>query len=75
MPTDISLVEVVRWMVVGMPYAFLVFLVVFLLLGAVLDFHWRKYGIGLIQAFKFRITYVAIGIILLGVMAVSLITS
>ena len=72
MPTDISLETATHWVIAVLPYAFIALLVVFLVLGGVLDFHWRRYGTGLIQTFKFRIAYVVCGVIFLGVMSVAL---
>ncbi len=72
MPLDLSGGQVMQWVFAATPYIFIFLLVVYLVLGGILDFHWRKYGTGLIQTFKFRIAYVALGIIFLGIMAFSL---
>jgi len=72
MPDNVFFATATHWLIAFLPYVFIGLLVVFIVLGGVLDFHWRKYGTGLIQTFKFRIGYVVAGVILFGVMSLAL---
>lgn len=61
------------WFWRSLPYIALLLLASYLLLGGVLDYHWRRYGVGIIKLFQLRAAYVAIGIVLFGVLFVSLV--
>lgn len=72
MPFDLSVDQVMQWFWRSLPYVSLLLLFFYLLLGGVLDYHWRRYGIGIVKLFQLRASYVAIGIVLFGVLFVSL---
>lgn len=64
--------DIVGWLMRAVPYAALLLLVTYLILGGVLDYHWRNYGVGIVNLFVLRVAYVSAGIILFGVLAVGL---
>lgn len=72
MSLDATFADLIGWMLGAMPYVFVVVLIAYLGLGLILDYHWGRYGVGLIQKFKFRLSYIVMGLILLGVMATTL---
>ncbi len=63
--------ELTSWLAAAAPYIYGFLIIAFLVLGGVLDYHWRQYGAGLIRLFQFRVLYLSVGIILIGVMTVA----
>lgn len=57
-----------------MPMVFTFFLIVFVILGLVLAYHWRKYAYNIGAAFLFQIFYWGIGGLLIAGMGTALIT-
>jgi hypothetical protein len=71
MSLDFSIDQLAGWLATGVPYMYGFLIVAFLVLGGILDYHWRQYGAGLIRLFQFRILYLSAGIIFIGVMTVA----
>ncbi len=65
--------QILGWIVASAPYVFLLLLIAYLILGGILDYHWRRYGVGIVKIFNLRMAYVGTGIILFGVLTVVLI--
>jgi hypothetical protein len=66
--------QMLGWVVASAPYLYLLLLIAYLILGGVLDYHWRRYGVGIVKIFNLRVAYVGTGIILFGVLTVALIS-
>ena len=64
--------QVGGWVLRAMPYAAGLLLFIYLLMGGILDYHWRRYGVGFLRLTYLRVAYVAAGIILFGVLFVAL---
>jgi hypothetical protein len=65
---DIFAGEVGPFVLGALPYILLAALVLFFVLGGILDYHWRTYGIGFLRLPIFRIIYVGLGALLLFIM-------
>jgi len=59
------------FIVQALPYILGFLFLVFIVVGAILDYHWRSYGVGLIRLFQFRFMYVAAGLVFLAAMFIS----
>ena len=64
--------EVGGWLLKSLPYVAGLLLFIYLLVGGILDYHWRRYGVGILRLTYLRVAYVAAGIILFGVLFVAL---
>lgn len=64
--------EVGQWLIRSLPWVTVVLVVIYLLVGGILDYHWRRYGVGILRLTTLRIAYVSTGIILFGVLFVAL---
>jgi hypothetical protein len=71
---DSIISQMPEWIVASAPYLFLLLLASYLILGGILDYHWRRYGVGIVRLLSLRIAYIVTGIILFGVLAVALIS-
>jgi hypothetical protein len=65
---DIFITETGRIMLASIPYVLLGFTIAFFVLGGILDYHWRTYGIGFLRLPIFRIVYSGVGLLLLFIM-------
>ncbi len=71
---DISSISFTGILVKAAPYLFWLTVVLCVVAGGILDYHWRTYGIGLIKLLEFRVSFVVGVIVLLGVMYLALIS-
>lgn len=65
---DVFITETGQFILAAVPYILIGFIVIFFVLGGVLDYHWRTYGIGFLRLPTFRIVYSVIGLLLLFIM-------
>ncbi|PIR88045.1 MAG: hypothetical protein COU10_01290 [Candidatus Harrisonbacteria bacterium CG10_big_fil_rev_8_21_14_0_10_45_28] len=56
---------------VAMPIIFFVWLLVFLILGFILKYHWRRYGVEIPKSKKIAVIYFIVGFVLLAGMLAS----
>ncbi len=66
--TDFVSLSATDILVRSVPYLLGLAAIGFIVAGAVLDYHWRTYGVGLIHLLWFRLLFVGAGVVLLGVM-------
>ena len=71
MDFNFDLTSLVSPMQTAVPYVAVGLLGLYLLMGGILDYHWRRYGVGLLNITRFRVLYLAAGIILFGVLFVA----
>ncbi len=73
MPFDIDIdgEKVVSLVLGAVPYIFGLLIIFYAVLGMVLDYHWRRYGVGLFHVFRIRFAYIACGVIFIGIMGVA----
>lgn len=53
----------------ALPYLFYGAIIAFFVLGGILDYHWRKYGVGFLRLPVFRIFYIGGGLLLIFIMS------
>ena len=64
--------QVGQWLIGVLPWVTVALVAIYLLIGGILDYHWRRYGVGILRLATLRIAYVSTGIILFGVLFVAL---
>ena len=63
----VSIISMERVMLAA-PYVALALLGLYALMGVVFDYHWRRFGVGLLSLVKFRLLYTVIGVVLFGLL-------
>ena len=63
--------DALRFLIASLPYFFWLGLGLFIVVGGILDYHWRTYGVGIIRLAQFRLLYVGVGLLVLIIMYTS----
>lgn len=74
MPSELTGVQIFSWFVKGAPYIVGALLIAYLGIGGILDYHWRRYGVGIVKITQLRALYVGVGIVLFGVLFIAMIS-
>jgi hypothetical protein len=58
----------ITFLIASLPYLFGFAVFLFIVVGGILDYHWRTYGVGLIRLAQFRLIFVGVGLVVLSIM-------
>lgn len=61
-------IDTLAFIIAALPYFFWLAVGLFLVVGGILDYHWRTYGVGLIRLAQFRLLYVGVGLLVIIIM-------